>query len=145
MSGHSGRTSATPFAYFDRDTSSWRTFQQSLPLENSPEPPQAWPHSGTWGLGCAYALPTSEHPTAAPGSSSLLPTPNTMEAMDPRSDEALQRAKQVGGCSNLKDVIPRLLKTPTAQLAVNGGSQHPDKRKLGGHGPTLADEVEHLL
>jgi hypothetical protein len=38
-----------------------------------------------------------------------------------------------------------LLKTPTAQLAVNGGSQHPDKRKAGGHGPTLADEVEHLL
>lgn len=39
----------------------------------------------------------------------------------------------------------RLLKTPTSQLAVNGGSQHPDKRKVGGHGPTLADEVEHLL
>jgi hypothetical protein len=38
-----------------------------------------------------------------------------------------------------------LLKTPTAQLATNGGSQHPDKRKAGGHGPTLADEVEHLL
>jgi hypothetical protein len=38
-----------------------------------------------------------------------------------------------------------LLKTPTAQLAVNGGSQHPDKRRAGGHGPTLADQVEHLL
>lgn len=38
-----------------------------------------------------------------------------------------------------------LLKTPTSQLAVNGGSQHPSKRKAGGHGPTLADEVEHLL
>jgi hypothetical protein len=36
-------------------------------------------------------------------------------------------------------------RTPTAQLAVNGGSQHPDKRKAGGHGPTLADEIEHLL
>ena len=40
---------------------------------------------------------------------------------------------------------PDLLKTPTAQLAVNGGSQHPDKRRAGGHGPTLADQVEHLL
>jgi hypothetical protein len=28
---------------------------------------------------------------------------------------------------------------------VNGGSQHPDKRRAGGHGPTLADQVEHLL
>lgn len=41
--------------------------------------------------------------------------------------------------------VARLFKTPTAQLAVNGGSQHPAKRKAGGHGPTLADEVEHLL
>lgn len=38
-----------------------------------------------------------------------------------------------------------LLKTPTSQLAINGGSQHPDKRKAGGHGPTLADEIEHTL
>ena len=38
-----------------------------------------------------------------------------------------------------------ILKTPTANLATNWGSQHPDKRRAGGHGPTLADEVEHLL
>jgi DNA (cytosine-5)-methyltransferase 1 len=38
-----------------------------------------------------------------------------------------------------------LLKTPTANLGSNGGTQHPDKRKAGGHGPTLADEVEWLL
>src|SRR5690606_8815432 len=37
------------------------------------------------------------------------------------------------------------LPTPTAHPAVNGGSQHPDKRRDGGHGPTLADEIEHLL
>jgi hypothetical protein len=45
------------------------------------------------------------------------------------------------GCSSSHG----LLLTPTAQLAVNGGSQHPGKRKAGGHGPTLADQVEHLL
>jgi hypothetical protein len=50
----------------------------------------------------------------------------------------LARRTAVSACSSL-------LKTPTAQLAVNGGSQHPDKRKEGGHGPTLADEIEHLL
>jgi hypothetical protein len=47
-----------------------------------------------------------------------------------------------------EDSLPaavKLLKTPTAQIAVNGGSQHPDKRKRGRHGPTLADEVEWLL
>jgi hypothetical protein len=46
---------------------------------------------------------------------------------------------------DLEAEVTLLLKTPTTQLAVNGGSQHPDKRKAGGHGPTLADEVEHLL
>jgi hypothetical protein len=47
--------------------------------------------------------------------------------------------------TDLGPAIGELLKTPTAQLAINGGSQHPDKRKAGGHGPTLADQVEHLL
>ena len=32
-----------------------------------------------------------------------------------------------------------------AHLASNGGSQHPDKRKAGGHTPTLADVTEHEL
>jgi DNA (cytosine-5)-methyltransferase 1 len=43
------------------------------------------------------------------------------------------------------EIVAGMLKTPTAQLAVNGGSQHPDKRRAGGHGPTLADQVEHEL
>lgn len=37
-----------------------------------------------------------------------------------------------------------LLVTPQANLAVNGGSQHPLKRRAGGHGPTLADQIEYL-
>ncbi|ARX85655.1 hypothetical protein SMD44_05119 [Streptomyces alboflavus] len=67
----------------------------------------------------------------------LLPTPTTTEGNGPgpidgnRGDTLRSRV--------------RLLKTPTSNLAVNGGSQHPDKRKSGGHGPNLADEVEHLL
>lgn len=44
-----------------------------------------------------------------------------------------------------RDDCVTLLKTPTSQLAINGGSQHPDKRKAGGHSPTLTDEIEHLL
>ncbi|MER7050512.1 hypothetical protein ABT391_37455 [Streptomyces jumonjinensis] len=37
------------------------------------------------------------------------------------------------------------MKTPTSNIGKNGGSQHPAKRKQGGHGPNLADEVEWLL
>lgn len=63
--------------------------------------------------------------TALAGVSSELPTPERLIAARESSSS--------------------LLKTPTSQLGTNGGSQHPDKRKAGGHGPTLADEVEHLL
>jgi len=39
-----------------------------------------------------------------------------------------------------------LLKTPTSHMALQWGSgQDPRKRKAGGHGPTLNDEVTHLL
>lgn len=44
-----------------------------------------------------------------------------------------------------RDRSEALFKTPTANLAKNGSAQHPDKRKAGGHGPTLEDEVCFLL
>jgi hypothetical protein len=59
--------------------------------------------------------PTSEHPIVESAPSSLPGPPST------------------------------LLKTPTSNIGKNGGSQHPLKRKSGGHGPNLADEVEWLL
>lgn len=36
------------------------------------------------------------------------------------------------------------LPTPTANLGSNGGSQHPVKRRQGGHQPSIADVTEHL-
>jgi hypothetical protein len=38
-----------------------------------------------------------------------------------------------------------LLPTPEANTASNGGSQHPDKRRMGGHSVNLQDVAEHLL
>ncbi|GAA4915901.1 DNA cytosine methyltransferase [Nesterenkonia rhizosphaerae] len=38
-----------------------------------------------------------------------------------------------------------LLPTPQANLGSNGGSQHPDKRRAGGHSVSIQDVVEHLL
>lgn len=44
-----------------------------------------------------------------------------------------------GACSS-----QLVFKTPTSNIATRG-SQHPGKRKAGGHGPNLRDEVEYLL
>ena len=102
-----------------------------------------------WRQDDAAALTWRQDDAAA-----LLPTPvvNDMgKAYTPETwDEWTARLKASHGNGNghgasLSIEALRLLKTPTSQLAVNGGSQHPDKRKGGGHGPTLADEVEHLL
>jgi hypothetical protein len=59
------------------------------------------------------------------------------------SDGGTDRGSSAGW--GLRDETRKLFKTPTSNLGTNGGSQHPEKRKAGGHGPTLADEVEHLL
>lgn len=131
-----------------------------------------WPTSGITLHGVSYALPTSALPTPEPGCSSsrgLLNTPLTTTATGVQTLE-----RQVGGRGSstpmlgtprtssgngvgqyedsergtrgrLEAQVDQLLKTPNANLATNGGSQHPDKRKEGRHGPTLADEVEHLL
>jgi hypothetical protein len=77
----------------------------------------------------------------------LLPTPGVTDSKGATVLEGRERAgrPRTSGDMDLPLAVSRLLKTPTAQLASNGGSQHPDKRRSGGHGPTLADEVEHLL
>ena len=106
--------------------------------------------------GQLYPLPTPEHRTDVSGSSSspaLLPTPQEFDShfgdVNISPEAAERQLYRTDGfrrntTGNLtKDLL--MLRTPTAQLAVNGGSQHPEKRKAGGHGPTLADEVEHLL
>lgn len=125
----------------------WETGQLDLLSGLSELYLETWPTSGMTHGGVAYELPTPELPTDASASSSLrTPTARDSAASggSTSSDVTLTDAvvrTELGSRPN-----PRhLLKTPTSQLAVNGGSQHPDKGRSGGHGPTLADEVEHLL
>lgn len=130
-----------PIATWNPARGVWETSQTSLYCEHTAPFLETWPTSGMTRDGLAFELPTPALPTDDSGSSSL-PTPRasrgasgteTMYALGAeRSDENRPQGEV-------------LLKTPTTQLAVNGGSQHPEKRKAGGHGPTLADEVEHLL
>ncbi|MFD5504637.1 DNA (cytosine-5-)-methyltransferase [Streptomyces sp. NPDC127061] len=81
-----------------------------------------------------------------------LPTPTVADAY--RGPDFAKRDRKGSGGDDLvtalarlfpRDKAERLFKTPTANLANNGSAQHPDKRKAGGHGPTLEDEVVFLL
>jgi hypothetical protein len=133
-----------------------------------------FPTWGRMVAGHIYPLPTSAPPTAGRGCSSSpgLPTPTARDWKAPgpadhrrEGSAALSAIPALLGTprvssgngvgqyeenprgmrGRLEAQVDALLKTPTAQLAVNGGSQHPAKRAAGGHGPTLADEVEHLM
>lgn len=144
-----------PIATWNRARGVWETQQTNLICGHSEPYLATWPRSGMTRGGVAYELPTPERRTAGNAGSvspGLLPTPTAMDHLEPRSGEALEYVLRRGepdglprsNTGNLRETVA-MLRTPTAQLAVNGGSQHPDKRRVGGHGPTLADEVEHLL
>jgi hypothetical protein len=151
----SGRPTSEPLASWDDDAGQWLCangmsddlFGQSEPFSGR------WPTSGMTLGGRSYPLPTLAPRTGESESSSspgLLPTPMTSYSQrDPEDWRNGRPAGNGGRRSQIGDLEvamkDALLKTPTAQLAVNGGSQHPDKRREGGHGPTLADQVEHEL
>lgn len=147
-----------PIATWNSARGVWETAETSLLCEHSALYSGTWPTSGSMRNGRSYPPLTPGHRTGGSGSSSLLglPTPtarlgdDTSRGADPARYKGPQSLN--GRRSNLDDCIaaigeqsPWLFKTPTAQLAINGGSQHPDKRRAGGHGPTLADQVEHEL
>jgi hypothetical protein len=115
MSEDSSPHAPVPLATWNSARGVWETTQPSLLCGHLVPYSAPWPTSGTTRGGSCYAPPTSEPLTGASGPS-WPPGPP-----DP------------------------LLKTPTSNIGSNGGSQHPAKRKSGGHGPNLADEVEWLL
>lgn len=115
-----------------------------------------FPPSGTMRNGIIYEPPTQDHATGekeysySPGQ--LLPSP-VASYSENTPENHLRKKPGRTRVTDLKIIVEngliptggRLLKTPTAQLAVNGGSQDPAKRRAGGHGPTLADQVEYEL
>lgn len=133
MSVQSGRRSLEPFATYDPDTCCWKTWRQSLPLGNLPEPAVNWPASGTWAAGHAYERQTSAPPTVGTAASSLLPTP---AAMNPNDGEGLEtwqarreREKAKGrngnGFGTPLSIAVQLLPTPRTS-DTNGSGAHGD-------------------
>ncbi|MFF2039360.1 DNA (cytosine-5-)-methyltransferase [Kitasatospora sp. NPDC058170] len=90
--------------------------------------------------------------TGGSASLPLLPTPTASDGT--RGPDFAKADRPGAGGDDLtttvarlfdKDRAHKLFKTPTANLSSNGAPQHPDKRKAGGHGPNLDDEVSFLL
>jgi hypothetical protein len=87
----SGPSSPESFAYYDPDSSSWRTFQVSL-LEEWATFSGTWPRAGMTRNGTAYRLPPSVPLTSVTGSSSLgfkpthhVPTPTASDHIERKS------------------------------------------------------------
>lgn len=83
----------------------------------------------------------------------LLPTPaagafNDSEEPDSWLERRERVKREIGNGNGMGmplAIAVKLLPTPNAYDGSKGGSQHPSKRRAGGHQPSVADVVEHLL
>jgi len=73
IQGIFGQSSRASFAYFDRDSCSWKTYQATF-LSGLEMFSETWPDSGSMRSGRVFGRVTAELPTCESGSSSW-PTP----------------------------------------------------------------------
>ncbi len=104
-----GPPPSTYFASFDPDTHSWKTYQDSLPLDTFIPSLPILPRWGWMHDGALYQQPALAHLTNANGSG-LLPTP---------------RANKIGGYSSERfspTLMQVLISTPSANKQKGAGS-----------------------
>lgn len=123
-----------PIATWSSARDAWETNQTSI-CGHSGVYSETWPISGTTRSGKAYALPTSARLMGASESSSLLPTPQTVDQSD-WSAGSVRRAQghQVMLASEIKDLLPTVRVSDT-----NGPSRH------GTGGPDLRTVIDEEL
>jgi hypothetical protein len=161
----SGSTWLEPFAYYNPDSCSSRTFPDWRPrwvpvqgsLLSEPSSP-IWPKQGTWDHSYAYELLTSEPPISANGSSCLLPTPAANDDGKTPEQHLEMKANLPGGPRYMITSLavlaragfeqPNLLPTPGANDST--GAEGPtrearqERTRGGTGGPSLRD-IQHLL
>jgi hypothetical protein len=132
----SGTGTRTPFAFFDRESWSWRTSQLSL-LADLESSSVIWPRWGTASGGAAFELPMPAHPIDESECSSLLLTPTTGDGTGGGRAAPTERGmagKEGGG--GLREQV-RLLPSPRTS-DTNGPGEH------GTGGPDLRTAVALL-
>jgi hypothetical protein len=143
-----GRTSTQPFATYDPDTQSWKTYP-AISLWGSDEYSETWPKSGTTRNGAAFQRPQSVHLTSDTESSPLLPTPVAKDDGKTAEAHLAMKARMPGGprkTTTSLAVMARSGRWPTPTVADSRGT-----RKFNGEGelysegnsvtPTLNDAV----
>ena len=128
MSEQSSNTSQTASAFYDPDSSSWRTSQGSLLSEAYPLL-ERLPDWGTTAGGALCVQATPEHLTGVrDGSvSPNLPTPRAQNG-EPRNMKPWIRP--LDQPQNLENAIARLLPTPTVNGACNDGPSQWERNSL---------------
>jgi hypothetical protein len=129
--------------WLDANGTSGDLFGQSEPFSGR------WPPSGMTRSGRLFQRPKPAPPTAGNGSSSVpgLPTPNASDWKGSGETQGRQRdgRPRGRGDADLPEAVVTLLRTPDSYQGSRGGSQHPARRKAGGHQPSLEDQVTHLM
>lgn len=135
MSDTSGRTSRTPFASYDPDSSSSRTWQV-MSLWGWIPYSETWPKSGMTRGGDAYELPTLALHTHASVCSSLLPTPavndmgagKTVQAWDEWTDRMKTRHNNGNGHGHGPSLsVEALRMLPTQKMNDFKGNNSPSE------------------
>ena len=130
--------SSESFAWFDPDTSSWKTSQRSLLTDWTPFS-ESWPRQGLTANGRAY-LQVLWAPVISVIGGGLLPTPRSHRVMAARL-EAQQTAKRInrGKGPNLEEAIAWMLPTPTTNDAKNASLPPSQAERDGLAGAMLRD------
>lgn len=128
-----GLNTRDSFASFDRDTSSWRTFQVSW-LEESMSSSETWPRAGMTRSGTAYRLLPLAPLTDVIGSGSW-PTPTTTDAWTDKLKSTQQKPGSMHSV-NLSQAV-QMWPTPTRNDYKNAGYMKSGDRKY----PTLPGAV----
>lgn len=127
--------SCASLAWFDRDTCSWRTYQQSFLTDSEPYS-QTWPRWGMTLDGCAYAHPMSERRITETGGS-YLPTPtrgmacHAQLSVEANDKEYKRSMRDRGGASSLAVHVQQ---QANKQIWPTPSALDPQLERRGKHG-----------